>query len=376
MAVFPQQKRYSKISNGRNDVDTALMHEETQSLSRNHSRSFLTLLALLLLLAALWIFRAHLHFDWHTLARQLRHVSLLYICIAVAITYFGFWLRAVRWSILLAPMRKVHPLELLSAQVIGFALIALLGRITDLARPWLIARRLHMAFATQLAVYSIERAFDVGSAAILFSLALLFAPHNTPHHEAFARAGIVSLAATLALAAFAVLLRVSGDRVTRVVARLLQPLSPRLSEASTARILDFREGLRSIASPGEFFAALAVSLVMWSGIAAVYWCSAHAFPAEPHLAAFSVSATMLLLATSMGGSLLQLPILGWFPQIAVLAAALRGFFDVPLEPATACAAVILFATMLCVAPTGIILARVEGIALRDAARSSSALHTE
>jgi len=78
---------------------------------------------------------------------------------------------------------------------------------------------------------------------------------------------------------------------------------------------------------------------------------------------------MLLLATSMGGSMLQLPVLGWFTQIAVLAAALRGFFAVPLEPATACAAVMLFATTLCIAPTGIILARIEGIALRDAARS-------
>jgi len=352
------------------------MSDETRSLSKNHSRNFLTLLALLLLLAALWIFRARLHFDWQTLARQLRHVSLLYICIAVAITYFGFWLRAVRWSVLLAPMRIVHPRELLSAQVIGFALIALLGRISDLARPWLIARRLRMAFATQLAVYSIERAFDVGAAAILFSLALLFAPRNTPHHEAFARAGIVSLAATLALAAFAVLLRVSGDRVTHLVARLLQPLSPRLAESASRRIIDFLHGLRSISSLGEFLSALAVSLVMWIGIAAVYWCSAHAFPATPQLAAFSVSATMLLLATSMGGSLLQLPILGWFTQIAVLTAALRGFFAVPLEPATACAAVMFFSTTICVAPAGIILARIEGIALREAARSSSALHSE
>jgi hypothetical protein len=86
------------------------------------------LIVLLLLLIALWFFRAHLHFDWLALARQLRNVSLLYICGAVAITYFGYWLRAIRWSVLLAPMRKIPARELLSAQVIGFSLIALLGR--------------------------------------------------------------------------------------------------------------------------------------------------------------------------------------------------------------------------------------------------------
>ena len=347
-------------------------HPSHNSPQRSSHTALLTLLALLLLFAALWFFRAHLRFDWPTLGRQLRHVSPLYVCIAVAITYFGFWLRAVRWAVLLAPMRKVPARDLLSAQVIGFALIALLGRLTDLTRPWLIARRTHTAFATQLAIYSIERSFDLGAAAILFSLALLFAPRNMPHHEAFARAGIVSLAVTLALALFALLLRFAGDRVSALASRLLRPLSPTLAASATERILDFREGMRSISSLREFVTALALSLLMWTGIAAVYFCSARAFPTVPQLAAFSISATMLLLATAMGGSLLQLPVLGWFTQIAVLAAALHGFFAVPLEPATACAAVMLFTTMLCVAPTGIFLARIEGIALCDAARGSSA----
>ena len=343
-------------------------------LTKKSHTNKLAVIAVLLLIAGLWIFRARLHFDWPTLGSQLRHISLLHVCIAVAFTYIVLWLRAVRWSVLLAPMRKVPSRELISAQFIGFTLIALFGRITDLARPWLVARRLHGAFATQLAVYSIERTFDLGAAAILFSLALLFAPRGMPHHEAFARAGIVSLAVTLTLAAFALLLRTAGDRVTRLASRLLRPLSPRLAEASTQRILDFREGMRSISSVREFLTVLALSLIMWAGIASVYWCSAHAFPTSPPLAAFSVSATMLLLATSMGGSLFQLPVLGWFTQVAVLAAALRGFFDVPLEPATACGAVMLFATTLCIAPGGIILARMEGIALRDAARSSAAQH--
>jgi uncharacterized membrane protein YbhN (UPF0104 family) len=342
------------------------------SRSKNSRTTTLTLCALVVLLIFLWIFRARLHFDWSTLAQQLRHVSPLYVCLAVAITYCNFWLRAVRWSVLLAPMRKARASELLSAQVIGFALIAMLGRITDLARPWIVARRTHTAFATQLAVYSIERSFDLGAAAILFTVALLVAPRSTPHHEAFARAGIVSLAVTFALAFLAVVLRFTGDRVDSLASRILHPLSPRLAYAATQRIGDFRVGLRSISSLSEFVSALAVSLIMWIGITAVYWCSAHAFPASPPLAGFSVSATLLLLATSMGGSLLQLPILGWFTQIAVLAAALRGFFAIPLESATACAAVMLFTTTLCVIPLGIIVARITGIALRDAAQHGAA----
>ena len=109
---------------------------------------------------------------------------------------------------------------------------------------------------------------------------------------------------------------------------------------------------------------------MWAGIAAAYLFSATAFRASPPLAAFTVAATMLLLAPGMGGSLLQLPVLGWFTQIAVLAAALHGFFAVPLEPATACATVVQVVSNLCVIPAGLVAARVQGVGLRSAVVSN------
>jgi hypothetical protein len=80
---------------------------------------------------------------------------------------------------------------------------------------------------------------------------------------------------------------------------------------------------------------------------------------------------MLLLASGLGGSLLQLPVLGWFTQIAVLAAALHGFFAVPIETATACGAVILLVTNLCIVPAGLLAAHLQGIGLRDALVESS-----
>ena len=140
--------------------------------------------------------------------------------------------------------------------------------------------------------------------------------------------------------------------------------------SASARILEFSEGLRIVSTLREFLAALALSLIMWLAIAVMYLNCAHAFRAAPSLATLSFAATMLLLATSLGGSLIQLPILGWFTQIAVLAAALHGFFGVPLETASACGAVILCCANLAVIPAGLFVARFEGITLRDAAKSS------
>ncbi len=333
-----------------------------------------TLLSALLVLLALcvWMARGHINFSWRSLLHQLRFVSLPLILLAFACTYLGYWLRAWRWRVLLSPLHQTSTKEMFAPQLIGFTIVGLFGRFADLGRPYLIARRLRTPVAMQLAVYSIERAFDLASAAMIFSITLALAPRNMPHHEAFARAGAVSLAATLFLAVFAISLRLAGRHVASMARRALRPISGSLAHTSSERILEFSHGLRIVSTLSEFFASLAISLFMWLIIAVMYLSAAHAFRATPELAGLSFAATMLLLATSLGGSLLQLPILGWFTQIALLAAALRGFFNVPLETATACGAVILVVGNLAVIPAGLLAAQMQGISLKEARREGEA----
>jgi uncharacterized membrane protein YbhN (UPF0104 family) len=338
------------------------------------SRTVVPVLVVLIALL-LWIARSHASFDWRSLAHQLRSVSLPLVLLACALSYSGYILRAWRWSVLLAPLHQSSTLELLPSQLIGFTLVGLFGRFADLGRPYLVARRTGTTVASQLAVYSIERAFDLASAAILFSTTLAFAPRNMPHHEAFARAGAVSLAATLFLAAFALALRFAGEWIAATTERILRPLAPALAASIATHIRSFSHGLRIVSTLSEFLRALGISLAIWLAIALFYLFSARAFLASPPLATLSFAATMLLLASGLGGSLVQLPVLGWFTQIAVYAAALHGFFSVPLETASACGAVLLVVGNIIVVPAGLIAARIQGISLRDAAQSSAVERT-
>ena len=354
--------------NATDAAPAAHLHAEEPSTARK-----LWPVAVLLLLALLvWTFRHRIAFDPHTFGQQLHGLAPLPILLALLCIAISFSLRATRWAILLAPVRGSSTAAPLPSQFIRSPAVALFGRVADLARPYLVARRLDTPVATQLAVYSIERAFDLAAAAILFSVTLAFAPRDMPHHEAFTRAGIASLAATLFLAAFAAAIRFAGDRLATLVARLLGPLSPKLASTAAARLLDFREGFRTIASASQFAAALAVSLIMWLGIAFCYLFSARAFQGSPILSQMSFTGVMLLMATSMGASLLQLPILGWFTQIAAIAAAYHGFYGVPLETASACGAVSLLTTSLSIIPAGLIASRLQGVGLREAARSTPA----
>jgi glycosyltransferase 2 family protein len=337
------------------------------------SRKDLLVTAVLLLLALIvFVNRGRIHFDWAMFWQQLRHVAWIHIAIGIALIYSTFFLRSVRWAVFLSATKKVSPFALVGPQFIGFTAVAIFGRLADVIRPALVAKRIQLPVASQIAVYTIERMFDLGAAAIIFSSALLFAPSNLPHHDIFVRTGLISLAGTAFIAIFSVTIRVAGGAVASILHATLRPISPALAESIADKVRGFRDGLNAISSAQDFLVTALISLAMWGLIGCAYVQTLHAFPSTPELATISFSSTMLLMGASIGGSLLQLPIIGWFTQIAVTAAAMHEFYNAPIEAATACGALLLVVTFLSIIPMGLIYARINHVSLKSAATQAEA----
>ena len=321
---------------------------------------------------ASFLFRNKIHFDWAMFWQQLRYVSVGHILAAVALIYATYWIRAVRWAVFLSPTKKVSSTSLLGSQFIGFTAVALFGRLADLTRPYLVARRVNLSLSSQIAVYTIERMFDLGAAAVIFSSALAFTPKTLPHHEVFVRAGLLSMGATLAIAVFAGMVRMAGGAVAAFARRTVGLLSKSAGESIATKIVGFRDGLNALSSVRDFGVVVLLSLAMWGIIGFAYLQTAQAFVNTPELSGLTFSRTMLLMAASIGGSLLQLPVIGWFTQIAVTAAAMHTFYGAPIEAATACGAVLLIVTFLCIIPTGFIYSQIEHVSLKKVAEESEA----
>ncbi len=334
-------------------------------------RGLLWLLGAATLVAVVVLFR-RVQFDWSEFWHQLRFVSWWHVVAGVALIYGTYWLRAWRWAEFCRAVKPVQARELVGPQFMGFSAVALFGRLADLVRPYLLAKRTGLTVSSQVAVYTVERMFDLGAAAIVFSSALAFSPAGLEHRDRFVRVGLGSLLATLVIAAFAVVVRLKGDAVSGWIRQRLGVSSPKLAQGLEEKILGFRDGLRAVSTTREFLFALLLSLAMWGMIGAAYVETAHAFVRTPELAGLSFSRTMLLMAVSLGGSLVQLPVLGWFTQIAATAAAMHGFYGAPIEAATACGAMLLIVLTLSIVPPGLIFARVEGVNLRTVADESGA----
>lgn len=318
------------------------------------------------------LFRDRIHFDWAMFWDQLKHANPWHIGAGIVMIYATYWLRAMRWAVFVSPTKKVTPGSLLGPQFIGFTAVALFGRLADLTRPYLVARKIELPLSSQIAVYTIERMFDLGAAAIVFSSALAFAPKGMEHHEIFVKTGLLSLAATLFIAAFAGVVRVAGGAVAGFARLTLGRLSKPVAESIASKIEGFREGLNALSSWKDFGVVVVLSLAMWGIIGASYVQTAHAFVNTPELAELTYSRTMLLMASSIGASLLQLPIIGWFTQIAATATTMHALYGAPIEAATACGALLLVVTFLCIIPAGLVYAKIDGVGLRSAAIASEA----
>lgn len=298
--------------------------------------------------------------------QSLRAVSLAQIGLGLLALHTGLIIRAVRWALLMPREHRPSARTLIAPQVAGFAAVALFGRVADLARPYLVAKRTSTSLTLQVAVYSVERMLDLAATATLFSVTLLFVPRSAPHHQAFLRAGVLSSIATALLLAFALLLRSFGHGLAARIHAALDRPAPRLAHGLAERVLELQAGFGIVRSATQLALAFAWSMVIWIGIALSYLFTAHSLATVPQLATLTLPAILLLMATSMGASLLQLPIVGWLTQVAALAAAYHGFFGVPPAAASLCAILTFAVNTLSVIPPGLLLARYSGLSLREA----------
>lgn len=331
-------------------------------MKKNHLILGLLVVALV---AALVIWgRDRMHFNFGVFRSQLAMADWRKIGIATACIYLGYIFRSVRWALLVRHSKKVPPFALLGTQVIGFTAVALIGRVADPVRPYLVSKKTGLPLSSQIAVYIVERMFDLGSMALIFSVVLLTAHEALPHPELLMRVAKTGLLGTVVLAAFTITVRLSGSAVAAFIEKSLGVVSHTLASSVGHKIRTFRAGLDTMRTFSDFGAAVVLSLGMWVVISIAYLETTRAFTASPQLASMTLPRCMVLMATSLVASGFQLPIVGWFTQIGLIAAAMTGFFSVAAEPATACSATLLLVTFLSIIPVGLIWAQFEHVSLR------------
>ncbi|MGA7460906.1 MAG: lysylphosphatidylglycerol synthase transmembrane domain-containing protein [Candidatus Korobacteraceae bacterium] len=311
--------------------------------------------------------RAWKTFDWAMFWNRTEHVNWLYIFYGLALTYVAYMLRAVRWRIFLKPVRQTTTARLLAPQFVGFAALAMLGRAGEMIRPYIIAKKERLTFTSQVAVWGVERIFDMGSFAVMLAISFLSPDLRALRfYRQLREFSIVLIVLILALILFIVIVRRSGDRVADFLHDRVVGFAPRLAHHLRDKVRSFSHGLETIQDVSSALQLIGVSLFMWVLIAYAYYAVTHAYPGE--LQALTLPHEIVLMGSSMVGSMLQLPAVGGGSQLATISMLSSGF-GIEHELAVSCGMMLWAVTFMSVIPTGLAIARHEHVSIRAVAEA-------
>jgi len=332
----------------------------------NHRKAlFLTISALVIAAIAAVVFlegRRH-GFEWAKARDVLAGLQAPWLAAAGAIALLSYVGRAVRWRILLAPVRA-HPdmKGLVAATFIGFAAVTILGRAGELVRPYVIAMKEDVTFSSQLAAWVVERVFDLLIAILLFGFALSqLATENQKMDPGPGLTWVIRSGgwATLALSAacLGLLIAIRSFSVSsrNKLRQRLAFLSAHHLQRVERLITAFLEGAASTKSSWATIQILFWTILEWVLIAGCYACVIRSFGASLQ---FNWLDVVIFMGFVSIGSLFQIPGIGGGMQV-VAVIALTEIFGVPLETATSVAVLIWLLTFVLVVPIGL------GFALRD-----------
>jgi uncharacterized membrane protein YbhN (UPF0104 family) len=323
-------------------------------------------------------FRSWRAFDWAKFRQYTGGVSLWRIGTGIALIYLAYVLRAIRWAIFLKPTAPTSFRRLIAPQIIGFSALGLFGRAGEFARPYLIARKEKLTFTSQLAVWTVERFFDLG--AVLVLMAGFLALKGGTLAEVLMRSLQRGIDAAVRNAGHELPVLFVALAVLALLGVAIRKASGRVATLLRARVQAFREGFNTIHDVKSFVQLVVVSLVMWLVIAGAYIEVLHAYPQVSvsvtgdapgvqrvaRMNTMKLEDVLLVMGSSMLGSVVQLPGGVGGSQLAVIGVLQSNLFssepyNITPELAVSCGIMLWLVTFMSVIPAGLVLARLEKV---------------
>lgn len=316
------------------------------------SRKLLFLLALGAIGAIVAYRASGLDFNWTLFLASLSDLKVGWLAASVILTVLTYWIRTVRWKVLLEPLKPIRVRSLFAITIVGFAAIYILGRAGELARPILLTRREGVPLTGSIATVVVERFLDVIMLTSLFALALAVAEVPAGSEKTLgllkSAAWFVSALAAVAMIAL-VVIRTNSARIVGLI--------PFKRVASW--VDSFAQGLSFLQNRRSFALVIFHSAVLWLAIALQFWTLLLGMNF-----AFPLGAATLVMVSAAIGSIAQVPGIGGGFQVAY-SICMTTLFQIPKEQA---AATSLIAWVFSYAPTVAIAAvymAVQGISMRE-----------
>jgi glycosyltransferase 2 family protein len=142
---------------------------------------------ILLFLFAIFIFWfIGRNLEWDKVGDKIKQANRYYLILATLIICLGYFLRALRWKVLLEPITKSSLKELFATTTVGFTAVFFVGRAGEIVRPmWLPMRDKRVRPSSALVTLAVERIFDLAAIICFFAINLIWFNAPVGHENEF-----------------------------------------------------------------------------------------------------------------------------------------------------------------------------------------------
>jgi glycosyltransferase 2 family protein len=220
-----------------------------------------------ILVSVFFLFLLFRKIDLDKMAQAFAAMDYRFFLPALLLTFLSYFLRAVRWKLLLLPIKKTGLGNLFSSTLIGYMANNLLpARLGEFVRSYSLARKEQIDGSAVFATLVVDRLCD-GFTMLLVLVVSFFTvtlpPGKEGIHRQLVNGGYLMLALYLVVIAFLVLLKLRTELTLRVISLLLTPLPARISERLRAMLSSFIGGIRLSLGPLNFLGVVVSSLAIW-----------------------------------------------------------------------------------------------------------------
>jgi len=255
-----------------------------------------------------WFFGRNL--NWTEVGDSLRQANPLYIALAVSIICLGYFLRALRWKVLLEPITETSLKELFATTTVGFAAVFFIGRAGEIVRPmWLPMRDKRVRPSAALVTLGVERIFDLAALICFFSVNLLWfdAPAGKENEFGYVKLlGNVMLACVaLGFAGLYIYQKYSPQLIAwaeRVTDRKFVPR--RVRKLFISLLNQLAASLKILKNWREIFSVVFWTIMLWLSIAVPTWFVILAFDLPVTI---TLGGAMFIMFWAAMGSLIPTP---------------------------------------------------------------------
>ncbi len=267
-------------------------------------------------------------------------------------------LRAMRWRLLLAPVKLLSTRSLFSALLIGYAANSFVpAHLGEFLRAFVIGKKHHISASAARGSIEVESIVDVFS--LIAVMALVLIVHPFP--DWVTTSGAIMLTGALLLSAMLIACKRYEGHTVAFVRAIIKPLPDGIGRRLEALAVNFLGGIVPLKTPAHYAAASVLSVAIWLCYAAVYYICLAAFNlvAAYHLAWYV--GLVVLVFTTISVVIPSTPgYVGTFHYLCQVALVL---FGVSASAALSYAVIAHLVGVVPVSVAGLVCAHYEGVAI-------------